>query len=258
MSLRKNILFFIFLWCGSIIAQSLDTVKIKDSLNSIKSVNEFKFKPKQLIIPSVLIAYGFIGMESDWVKNINKEISEEVTENIDRRITIDDFSQYAPAVSVYALGALGIKGKNNLKDKSIILATSFIIMSVAVTGLKSIAKIERPDGSSNNSFPSGHTANAFMGAEFLYQEYKDTSVWYGVSGYVVATATGAFRIYNNRHWLTDVVSGAGIGILSAKAGYWLFPVVNKLFTSSSNPEKKAAFIPYYNGKQVGFGFVSSF
>ncbi|TDD95961.1 phosphatase PAP2 family protein [Flavobacterium cellulosilyticum] len=247
-----------FLINGSLIAQSLDTIKTNDSLINIKLSNDFKFKPKQLIIPSVLIAYGFIGMESDWVKNINKEISEEVTENIDRRLTIDDFSQYAPALSVYALGAIGIKGKNNLKDKSIILATSFIIMSITVTALKSIAKIERPDGYSNNSFPSGHTANAFMGAEFLYQEYKVTSVWYGVSGYVVAAATGAFRIYNNRHWLTDVVSGAGIGIVSAKAGYWLLPVVNKLFTSSSNPNKRSAFIPYYNGNQVGFGYVSSF
>ena len=243
---------------GLLCAQSFSTLEVKDSLNSSNSVHDFKFKPKQLIIPSVLIAYGFIGMESDWIKELNSEINEEVTENIDHKITIDDFSQYAPAASVYALGALGIKGKNNFKDKSIILATSFIIMSVTVTGLKSITKVERPDGSSNNSFPSGHTANAFMGAEFLYQEYKDTSVWYGVSGYVVAAATGTFRMYNNRHWLTDVVSGAGIGILSAKAGYWLFPVVNKLFTSSSNPQKKAAFIPYYNGKQVGFGFVSSF
>lgn len=258
MSLRKLILVFIFLWSGLLLAQSLNTIKIKDSLSNINPVNEFKFKPKQLIIPSVLITYGFIGIESDWVKAINKEISEEVTENIDKKITIDDFSQYAPAVSVYTLGAFGIKGKNNLKDKSIILATSFLIMSITVTGLKSIAKIERPDGSSNNSFPSGHTANAFMGAEFLYQEYKDTSVWYGVSGYVVAAATGAFRMYNNRHWLTDVVSGAGIGIISAKAGYWLFPVVNKLFTSSIHPEKKSAFIPYYNGKEVGFGFVTSF
>lgn len=256
MYLRKII--FVFLMSGSLFAQSFSTNEIKDSLNSRNSVHEFKFKAKQLIIPSVLITYGFIGMESYWIKELNNEINEEVTENIDRKITIDDFSQYAPAVSVYALGSLGVKGKNNLKDKSIILATSFLIMSVTVTGLKSISKVERPDGSSNNSFPSGHTANSFMGAEFLYQEYKDVSVWYGVSGYVVAAATGAFRMYNNRHWFTDVVSGAGIGILSAKAGYWLFPVVNKLFTSSSNPEKKATIIPYYNGKQVGFGFVSSF
>jgi membrane-associated phospholipid phosphatase len=83
--------------------------------------------------------------------------------------------------------------------------------------------VERPDGSSNNSFPSGHTANAFMGAEFLYQEYKDVSPWYGIAGYVVATGTGLFRMYNNRHWFSDVVAGAGFGILSTKVAYWIYP-----------------------------------
>ena len=50
----------------------------------------------------------------------------------------------------------------------------------------------------------------------MWQEYKDVSVWYGISGYIVATGTGFFRIYNNKHWLTDVAAGAGIGILIDK------------------------------------------
>jgi membrane-associated phospholipid phosphatase len=63
-------------------------------------------------------------------------------------------------------------------------------MSGSVLGLKSLAKVERPDGSANNSFPSGHTATAFCGAEFLWQEYKDVNILYGISGYVVAAGTG--------------------------------------------------------------------
>jgi hypothetical protein len=229
-----------------------DTIVVKDTVQNIM------FNYKQLIIPSVLIGYGVIGIGSDQLKSLNSEIKEEVNEHIDKKITIDDFSQYAPAVSVYVLNAFGDKGKNNLKDRSIILASSYLMMSITVLALKDITKVERPDGSSNNSFPSGHTATAFSGAEFLWQEYKDKSIWYGISGYIVATGTGVFRIVNNRHWFTDVVAGAGIGILSTKVAYWIYPYVNnKIFT---HKEKKVSsmLLPYYNGKQLGCGLVLQF
>jgi hypothetical protein len=41
--------------------------------------------------------------------HLNTEIKEEVTENIDHKITIDDFTQYLPAATVYGLNAMGIK-----------------------------------------------------------------------------------------------------------------------------------------------------
>nr|WP_225738090.1 phosphatase PAP2 family protein [Flavobacterium sp. PL002] len=230
-----------------------DTVNV-----AISKKNNFSYK--QLIVPVALMSYGLIGIESDYIKGVNSEISEEVVENIDRKISIDDFSQYAPAAAVYGLNAMGIKGKHNLKDRSIILGSSFLLMSATVLILKSSTKIERPDGSSKNSFPSGHTATAFAGAEFLWQEYKDVSIWYGISGYIVASGTGIFRIYNDRHWLTDVAMGAGIGILSTKIAYWTFPLLNK---KNKNPEINAATInnnttmvvPFYNGKQGGLSMV---
>jgi len=233
-----------------------DTLVIKKD-----SVHNLKFNYKQLIIPSALIAYGFIGLNSDQLKGYNSEIKEEVNEHIDEKFTIDDIAQYAPAASVYILNACGDKGKNNLKDRSIILATSYLIMTATVLPLKSITKEERPDGSSNNSFPSGHTATAFAGAEFLWQEYKDKSIWYGISGYVVAAGTGIFRIVNDRHWLTDVAAGAGIGILSTKVAYWIYPYLNnKLFSSKKAKENKVSsmVLPFYNGKQMGCGLVMQF
>jgi len=224
----------------------------KDSLKNVKTEN-LKFKYKQLIIPTALMAYGIIGIENDGLKVVNLEIREEVTENIDKKITIDDFSQYAPALSVYALNIGGIKGKNNLRDRSIILGTSYLLMGSSVYALKNITKVERPDGSGFNSFPSGHTATAFAGAEFLWQEYKDVSIWYGISGYLVATGTGAFRIYNNKHWLTDVAMGAGIGVLSTKIAYWIFPYMNNHIFKSKNNVSSAIIAPFYNGNQMGLG-----
>lgn len=230
----------------------------QDSIAPPNTKDSLRFNYKTLIIPAALIGYGIVGLESDGLKGLNSKIKEEVNEDIDKKITIDDFSQYAPFASVYGLNAVGIKGKHDFKDRSIIMGTSYLLMSGTVLSLKGITKVERPDGSSNNSFPSGHTATAFAGAEFLWQEYKDVSVWYGIAGYAVATGTGLFRIYNDRHWLTDVAAGAGIGILSTKVAYWLHPYIKRTFFGEKETKSSVMLAPFYNGKQLGCGFVIIF
>lgn len=254
--IKRNIF---FLFCLAFTISNAQTISDTIPNQKIDSV-QLKFKYKSLIIPAVFIGYGIIGLESGQIKGFNSGLSEEVQEDIDERTTIDDFSQYAPMVSLYALPALGVKSKNNIKDRTIILATSYILMGLTVNAFKQTASVERPDKSSLNSFPSGHTATSFMGAELMMQEFKHESIWYGISGYVIAAGTGAFRMYNNRHWLSDVVAGAGIGILSAKAGYWLYPYTSKLFTKKQPKVKntKTVMIPFYNGKSAGFGLVKLF
>lgn len=261
----KNFTLLLFLLLSiksSLLAQITNDSIVKDSIvkDSLKFKfdNKLKFNYKQLIIPAVLIGYGTWATDNDQLELFNIEIREEVTEHIDNKITIDDFSQYAPLVSTFALDFAGIKSKNKLRDKTIISATATLMMAITVSVIKKTAQVERPDKSNFYSFPSGHTATSFMGAELLYQEYKDKSIWYGVSGYLVATGTGVFRMLNNRHWLSDVVTGAGIGILSAKAAYWLFPSINKLISKNKSSNNKTVFIPFYNGKITGFGLVSQF
>jgi hypothetical protein len=96
-----------------------------------------------------------------------------------------------------------------------------------------------------------------MGAEFLYQEYKDVSIWYGVAGYVVATGTGLFRMYNHRHWLTDVAAGAGIGILSTKIAYWIYPLIKRrIFKNKENTN--GIVMPFYNRREYGLGLTITF
>ncbi|MCM4152606.1 PAP2 family protein [Arenibacter sp. N53] len=231
----------------------------QSSHDSLTFPSKHEFKYQSLMVPISLITYGIVGIESDGLKLFNSEIKEEVNEHIDRNITIDNFSQYAPALSVYGLNLLGVKGKNDFKDRTIILATSYLIMSSSTLALKSITKVKRPDGSSLNSFPSGHTATAFMGAEFLYQEYKSVSIWIGVAGYLVASGTGLFRVYNDRHWLTDVVAGAGIGMMSTKIAYWLMPSIrNKIFKRGSETTTTAILAPFYTNEAIGITFTASF
>lgn len=228
--------------------------KKTDTLSQKQTI---KFNYKSLIIPTALIGYGVIGLENKGIKNLNLEVKEELNGHVHEEFSAGDIVQYTPALSVYGLNALGIEGKHNLKERSIILGTAFVIMGTTVFGMKKLTQVNRPDDSNITSFPSGHTATAFMGAEFLYQEYKDVSIWYGVSGYLVASGVAYLRIYNNRHWLTDVVAGAGFGIISTKVAYWIYPFVKKtLFKNKKN--KDGIVMPFYNGREYGIGLSMSF
>lgn len=116
---------------------------------------------------------------------------------------------------------------------------------------------KRPDGISKNAFSSGHTAAAFMSTEFLCHEYKDASVWYGISGYFMAASTGFLRLYNDKHWLTDVVAGAGFGILSTKIAYWVYPLMKPLFFKEKQ-SLNALVLPFYDGSNFGLRFGMTF
>lgn len=213
---------------------------------------------KKLLVPTILVGYGALGLNSDGIKNVNHEIKGFVNRHVDNGTSIDDYTRYAPVLSVYALNAMGVKGKHNFRDRTIIMVMSNIMACGASMGLKSLSKIERPDGSTYNSFPSGHTAIAFAGAEFMWQEYKDVSAWYGVAGYVIAAGTGLMRIYNDRHWLTDVAAGAGIGILSTKLAYWVYPYIQKTLFGEEEKKVSAMALPFYNGQQAGLTFAVKF
>ena len=178
---------------------------------------------KSLIIPTFFIDYGFSSLHVKQLQQLNKQVREEVTEDASKfKTKADDYLKFGPLVSVYALNLAGIKGRHNLVDRSVIYAMSGILSSAIVFKLKQTTHQLRPDASAYNSFPSGHTSFAFAGAEFMNQEFGWRSPWYSVAGYTMATGTALLRVMNNRHWVGDVIAGAGIGILSTKFSYWLY------------------------------------
>ena len=123
---------------------------------------------------------------------------------------------------------MGAEAKHNYVDRTLEVGTSCVALVGIVGGAKYIIDKERPDGSDFNSFPSGHAAKVFMGAELVRIEYGEDYPWLAIGAYAIATATGALRVYNNHHWISDVVAGAGVGILSARIGYWLLPYTKRV------------------------------
>ncbi len=141
--------------------------------------------------------------------------------------TLDNYMQYAPAAVMVGMKSVGVEGRSSWGRMLVSDAFSAAIMASVVNALKYTTRETRPDGSSNNSFPSGHTATAFMTATMLNKEYGDRYPWIGAGGYALASATGLMRMANNKHWLGDVLTGAGIGILSTELGYWLGDMIFK-------------------------------
>ena len=135
--------------------------------------------------------------------------------------TYDDWLQYSPAALTIGLKAAGYESRSSWGRMLTSDAISAGVMAIAVNGVKYSVGRLRPDGSRHNSFPSGHTATAFMTATMLHKEYGWRSPWFSIGGYSAAALTGVSRIMNNRHWMTDVMAGAAIGIGSVHLGYFL-------------------------------------
>lgn len=147
-----------------------------------------------------------------------REIRQKFTYSFNNKT--DNYSQYVPLALTTALKAVGYEGRSDWNRYLVSTAASFAMMAVLVNTVKYSAKELRPDGTTYNSFPSGHTATAFAAATILHKEYGMTrSPWFSVAGYALATATGCMRVLNNRHWVSDTFAGAGVGILSTEIGY---------------------------------------
>lgn len=138
---------------------------------------------------------------------------------------VDDYLQYAPAALMLGLKGFGVESRSSWGRMLTSDALSIAIVTLSVYGVKNIANVKRPDSEATNSFPSGHTTTAFMTATMLHKEYGSLSPWISIAGYTAATATGVMRVVNNRHWVSDVFVGAGLGILSTELGYLLADLI---------------------------------
>lgn len=229
-----RILMFLFILISPICSLASE----KDSTNYSAPKNTSFIKRQ--IVPISLITAGAL-------LNIG-DVKYTIQENLPTTNTrIDDYLQYVPVAEMYLADILGCPSKNSVFDQSKYLVISQIVSGALVGVLKYTVSIDRPNGEPH-SFPSGHTARAFVSATVLFHEFKETSPLLAWSGYVFATTTGVLRLTNNEHWLPDVLVGAGIGILATNLVYHFEPLKN---WQPFKKKKDVAFTPIIGPSSAG-------
>jgi len=189
----------------------------KDTTNFV--IKEKKLSYKHFIIPVALISSGLILKDLKANDNLQGDIRRIL--GTDFHTKIDNYLQFEPILQIYGGRYLGLKPKHDFLHQTINIAISNAIMGGIVQTMKHTFKEERPDGSDQLSFPSGHTATAFTNASLLFYEYKEANIWYASSGFLFAATTGFLRIANNKHYTSDVLAGAGIGTaIGLAVSYW--------------------------------------
>ncbi len=209
-------------------------------------------KTKSLLAAILLMAVLPASAQSAWSNGLDSGVnSVAVSLRGEYGSTrIDNWLQYAPAAAFLVSGAFrSCAGEHGFAERLIVLATSSAAEAVLVNGLKYTCCRLRPNGVTANSFPSGHAATVFMGAEQIRLEYGG---WAGAGAYALATGVGLLRIYNGYHWLTDVLAGAAVGIVSANLAFRLLPLERKWLGIKAKSELSV--IPLGSGIMLALSF----
>lgn len=255
----RTIYTFLFLAAIALASSKNYAQSLASDSASVHTTNskQKKWKKSEWIVPASLIVTGGIVATNKGANEYffnNHEVREERNDHFKNFSThADNYLQYAPAAAVFALRLGGVQGKNDFANQTALFIKSELLMTAIVFPTKLIVGEPRPDTGAKNSFPSGHTAQAFAAATFLAKEYGHKNILYSIGAYTVATGVAACRVLNNRHWLSDVIAGAGIGILSTNIVYathqYKWGKSKKISKSKNNT---LSVTPTYGSRATGF------
>ena len=232
------------------IERLLAEVRIRQVLDSLAAqyAPTPRFRAKDVVLPAALLAVGTVAV---WEHNMCKA-KRHIHDHLEASHTrADDYLQWAPMAVGIGMHIGGLRSRYAPLDDMLATLNSVALMYGVGAAMKYGIREPRPyDATERNSFPSGHTARAFRSAEMLRMQYGN---WWGLGGYAIATTVAYLRLRNGKYWLNDVVGGAGLGILCARAGYWLVPFEKRLFGWENRTQVMFGAVPYYDPANRAFG-----
>lgn len=217
-------------------------------------VVDYKFKASRFILPAALLTVGAVGTAIDGMNDFHLFTRKDSVSFVNA----DNYLEWGMLGWVFLCDLMG-KEKHSFVDQVFLLGIAEGINGGTLQLLKRTIDLRRPNGA-DLSFPSGHTANAFLGAHLAFKEFKDSSPVLAYSGYAAALFVAGSRVYKNKHWVADVVAGAGIGILSVELSYLIyFPIRNAIVRNMNlKASQNLVLAPMINEKGGGVYFSFRF
>lgn len=207
--------------CSISSSYAQDTLSVPPQRSWLKKVGDNKIFLATISGAPLLGAIALSEKTNDKFRSIREQYAPNFNTNI------DDYILYAPAVAMLSMKMAGVKSRSSWGRLIISDALAATIATTCDNSMKKHINYWRPDLGGHNSFPSGHTTNSFVIATIFAKEYGYISPWLTAGAYSIATTTGIMRIANNRHWIRDVIMGAGIGVLSTEMGYLIADAIFK-------------------------------
>ncbi|HCY43411.1 MAG TPA: hypothetical protein DHV48_19095 [Prolixibacteraceae bacterium] len=251
---KKGTLFLFLIVLSNVVFAQIDTVRLnkyyfKKYWTDTKAIvtSPARWQQNDWITFGVLVSgTGGLMFADQSVANFVQEHRSAKADQISANF-LEPFDLEYSMILMGGIFAHGILAKNNKSVSTALLAFESYVLAGLITRVpKNLLGRERPDNWQGygplvfngplhgNSFPSGHATASFAIASVIATQYRDHK-WVPVVAYSVASLAAISRVYDNKHWLSDVVAGAAIGTL----------VGNLVSQRSSN--SKISFVPYRNG-----------
>ena len=212
----------------------------------------FKWKGKQWTRAAAMAGATILLTTADEpARDIARQVQSPFLTGLSR-YGLEPFGETYTFVFVGGMIAAGeISGRDRTRSTGYLAAESLLLSGLVARIPKLLLGRQRPDAwppaspydfkgpLKGSSFPSGHTTAVFSVASVVAYQYRNTR-WVPPVAYSIAGLTGISRIYDDRHWLSDVVAGALLG------------TVTGIFLCKNREDRALNLQPAYAGGVPGF------